>query len=90
MAPTRRRDRYNACETHVFASPPAGAQRAAAGETRARAGLDDVRIHDLRHSYASRALAAGESLSTIGKLLGRAGIRSTARYAQPPTSRAMP
>ena len=37
---------------------------------RARAGLDDVRIHDLRHSYASRALAAGESLSMIGKLLG--------------------
>ena len=48
---------------------------------RARAGLDDVRIHDLRHSYASRALAAGESLSTIGTLLGHADIQSTARYA---------
>ena len=48
---------------------------------RARAGLDDVRIHDLRHSYASRALAAGESLSMIGKLLGHADIQSTARYA---------
>ena len=48
---------------------------------RARAGLDDVRIHDLRHSYASRALATGESLSTIGKLLGHADIQSTARYA---------
>ena len=48
---------------------------------RARAGLDDVRIHDLRHSYASRALAAGESLSTIGKLLGHADVQSTARYA---------
>ena len=48
---------------------------------RARAGLDDVRIHDLRHSYASRALAAGESLSTIGKLLGHADAQSTARYA---------
>ena len=46
-----------------------------------RAGLDDVRIHDLRHSYASRALAAGESLSMIGKLLGHADIQSTARYA---------
>ena len=33
---------------------------------RARAGLDDVRIHDLRHSYASRALALGEGLSAIG------------------------
>ena len=48
---------------------------------RARAGLDDVRIHDLRHSFASRALAAGESLSMIGKLLGHADIQSTARYA---------
>ena len=48
---------------------------------RARAGLDDVRIHDLRHSYASRALAAGESLSMIGKLLGHADMQSTARYA---------
>ncbi len=37
---------------------------------RALAGLDDVRIHDIRHSYASRALALGESLPTIGKLLG--------------------
>ena len=48
---------------------------------RAHAGLNDVRIHDLRHSYASRALAAGESLSMIGKLLGHADIQSTARYA---------
>ena len=48
---------------------------------RAQAGLDDVRIHDLRHSYASRALAEGESLSMIGKLLGHADIQSTARYA---------
>ena len=48
---------------------------------RARAGLDDVRIHDLRHSFASRALAAGESLSMIGRLLGHADIQSTARYA---------
>ncbi len=48
---------------------------------RARAGLEDVRIHDLRHSYASRALAAGESLSMIGRLLGHADIQSTVRYA---------
>ena len=48
--------------------------------TRARAGLDDVRIHDLRHSYASRALALGESLPVIAKLLGHARIQTTARY----------
>ncbi len=48
---------------------------------RARAGLDDVRIHDLRHSYASKALALGESLPTIGKLLGHRKVGTTARYA---------
>ena len=48
---------------------------------RARAGLEDVRLHDLRHSFASRALALGESLSMIGKLLGHRKVRTTARYA---------
>ena len=48
---------------------------------RARAGLEDVRIHDLRHRYASRALALGESLTMIGKLLGHTQVQTTARYA---------
>ncbi len=48
---------------------------------RERAGLDDLRIHDLRHSFASRALALGESLTMIGKLLGHTKIQTTARYA---------
>ncbi len=46
-----------------------------------RAVLDDVRIHDIRHSYASRALALGEGLPTIGKLLGHRKVGTTARYA---------
>ena len=52
------------------------------GAVRERAGLGDVRIHDLRHSYASRALALGESLSAIGRLLGHRHVVSTARYAR--------
>ena len=48
---------------------------------RVRAGLDDLRIHDLRHSFASRALALGETLPVIGKLLGHSDIETTARYA---------
>ena len=48
---------------------------------RERAGLKGVRLHDLRHSYASRALALGESLPMIGKLLGHSQVETTARYA---------
>ena len=48
---------------------------------RDRAGVADVRIHDLRHSYASRALALGESLTMIGRLLGHRDTGSAARYA---------
>ena len=43
--------------------------------------LRGVRLHDLRHSFASRALALGESLPMIGKLLGHAKVQTTARYA---------
>ena len=48
---------------------------------RTRAEQEDVRIHDLRHSYASRALALGESLPVIGRLLGHARVGTTAKYA---------
>ena len=48
---------------------------------RNQAGLEDVRLHDLRHSYASRALALGESLTIIGKLLNHVQMQTTARYA---------
>ena len=48
---------------------------------RARAGLEDVRLHDLRHNLASAAVASGESLYVIGKVLGHAKARSTERYA---------
>ena len=48
---------------------------------RDRAGLHGVRLHDLRHSFASRAVALGESLPMIGKLLGHTQVQTTARYA---------
>ena len=48
---------------------------------RARAGLDDVRLHDLRHSFASFGAAGGLSLPMIGKLLGHASAATTERYA---------
>jgi integrase len=48
---------------------------------RKAAGLEDVRIHDLRHSFASMAVAGGLSLPVIGALLGHSQPATTARYA---------
>ena len=45
------------------------------------AGLRDTRIHDCRHSFASRALALGENLPMIGRLLGHSELQATERYA---------
>tara|TARA_A100001391_G_scaffold12331_3_gene7260 strand:+ start:5620 stop:6870 length:1251 start_codon:yes stop_codon:yes gene_type:complete len=46
-----------------------------------RAGLDGLRIHDLRHSFASVGVWSGLGLPVIGKLLGHADSKTTARYA---------
>jgi integrase len=50
-------------------------------QARAEAGLKHVRLHDLRHSFASHAAMQSETLPMIGKLLGHSRIQSTARYA---------
>ena len=48
---------------------------------RARAGLDDVRLHDLRHTFASHAVMNGVPLPVVARLLGHARIAMTMRYA---------
>lgn len=48
---------------------------------RNKAGLDNVRLHDLRHTFASVAAASGLSLPIIGALLGHKQTQTTARYA---------
>jgi integrase len=48
---------------------------------RKTAGLDDVRLHDLRHAFASVAASAGLGLPIIGKMLGHSQPQTTARYA---------
>ncbi len=48
---------------------------------RKQADIEDVRIHDLRHSFASGAVSMGESMPIIGKLLGHTQIQTTQRYA---------
>ena len=70
---------------HVFINPETGSVFATVGHywrmIRAEAGLGSMRIHDLRHSFASHAAAASETLPMIGKLLGHARVDTTARYA---------
>ena len=44
-------------------------------------GIEGLRVHDLRHSYASQLVSTGHSLSLIGALLGHTQPQTTARYA---------
>jgi integrase len=48
---------------------------------REAAGLNDVRLHDMRHSFASVAVSSGQSLPMIGKMLGHKQAATTQRYA---------
>jgi integrase len=46
-----------------------------------RAGLNGLRVHDLRHTYASFGAAGGVGLTVVGKLLGHADVKTTSRYS---------
>jgi integrase len=48
---------------------------------RARADLPEVRIHDLRHTYASMAVSGGMPIQMVGRLLGHSQLQTTMRYA---------
>jgi integrase len=48
---------------------------------RIRAGLPDVRMHDLRHSFASNLVNSGQSIYVVSKLLGHSQVKTTARYS---------
>jgi integrase len=48
---------------------------------RKQAGISDVRIHDLRHSFASFMIMNGLNIFEVSKLLGHADIKTTMRYA---------
>ena len=45
------------------------------------AGIEDVRLHDLRHNYASRAVSQGIPLPVVAQLLGHSQVTMTLRYA---------
>jgi integrase len=77
-----RRDHEN---PYVFPSPVTGRPSASLHfpwqRIRERAGLPDLRLHDLRHSFASFLVNSGVSLYVVQGLLGHAHTRYTQRYA---------
>ena len=76
--------RQSSSEEYVFAGldsrPLTDVKRTWRTVTR-EAGLSDVRLHDLRHSYASILVSSGASLPVVGALLGHSQPATTARYA---------
>ena len=71
--------------SHVFCNPRTGLPFASFfyswDTARKQAGLPELRVHDLRHSFASFLVNAGRSLYEVQELLGHADIRTTSRYA---------
>jgi len=45
------------------------------------AGIEGLRVHDLRHTFASMALSGGQTLGVVGQLLGHRSAQTTTRYA---------
>ena len=50
-------------------------------EVRRQAGIEDVRLHDLRHTYASQAVMQGVPLPVVARLLGHSQATMTLRYS---------
>ena len=72
--------------SHVFPSPrdpsrPLAETLSLWYRIRKRAGIEDVRLHDLRHNFASWAVMRGVPLPTVAKLLGHRQVSMTLRYA---------
>ena len=72
------------CE-YIFANPTSGMPYRcitnAWSTARRRAGMKDLRIHDLRHSFASFLINNGRSLYEVQRILGHSSARMTERYA---------
>lgn len=80
----QRLPRWNGCP-YVVPNPntkkPYGNLFCCWDTARRRAGLPDVRMHDLRHSFASNLVNSGQSIYVVSKLLGHTQVKTTARYS---------
>ena len=70
----------------VFPSPldpsrPRGGKLPLWHRIRKDAGIEDVRLHDLRHTHASHAVMNGVPVPVVSRLLGHSNVRMTLRYA---------
>ena len=80
-------DRQPRDESHfVFPSPndpgrPRGPNLALWNRVRREAGIEDVRLHDLRHTMASHAVMSGVPVPVVSRLLGHSNVQMTLRYA---------
>ena len=71
---------------YVFPSPrdpsrPRGPELSLWYRARREAGIEDVRLHDLRHTHASHAVMNGVPVPVVSRLLGHSNTRMTLRYA---------
>jgi site-specific recombinase XerD len=69
----------------LFANPKTGQPMSSIhhlwNKARVQAGLKEVRMHDLRHSFASAMVNMGMTLYDVKEMLGHANIKTTERYA---------
>ena len=70
---------------YVFPAPknpsaPRSSELSVWRKVRRSAGLDDVRLHDLRHTFASHAVISGVPIPVVARLLGHSHVRMTLRY----------
>ena len=71
---------------YVFPSPldpsrPISSNLGLWAKVRRQAGLEDVRLHDLRHTFASQAVLQGVPIPVVARLLGHRNVSMTLRYA---------
>ncbi|MCK5391241.1 MAG: site-specific integrase [Deltaproteobacteria bacterium] len=64
----------------TFRGKPLKDIRTAFENARKRAGIKNLRFHDLRHTFATRLVLAGVDLASVSKLLGHSSIQMTMRF----------